>query len=250
METVLCDRLLPPSSASTNRGPMPDDAFRPADPAQAQDLSTLVSRARAVDAGAAVRLQARGRVLAVWVPVMSGETLLDQVPTVLGMRAIHLADPAEFDVVVEASAVLDRLARFRRPETEEQSGEGQDARIPLPPVTVQASWTGTMPGRSGWTRLADVPAEELAQTARDGMAAVENALPAQAGAAVLSTVRSRIWGTVQDRGYVAGAAFGAEVLGFNTSPQGAAAVAHWANGPWHRLSTPAGHVLARPASAL
>ncbi|WGH10257.1 hypothetical protein [Rothia kristinae] len=221
--------------------PTPEQSTAPvlrlADPRQARDLATLISRARALDEGAAVRLQAVGSVLAVWVPVMSGETLLEQVPTVLGMRAVHLSEPSRADATVQAAAVLDRMARVDR----------AGAALALPPITVRAAWSGAIPGTSGWKECGTVSAQRLEELARQGSRAVEQALPAQAGAAVLSTVRSRIWGTVgQPGGFVAGAAFGAKALGF----LGGGDVVVHAQGPWRRLSNRAGHLLARPAASL
>jgi hypothetical protein len=216
---------------------VPDASITLADPAQSKDLATLLSRARSIDDDAAVRLQARGAVLAAWVPVMSGETLLERVPTVLGMRALHLAGPAEVDLTVQASAMLDRLARQERTEGE----------IALPPVEVRAAWAGVVPPASGWQRAGAVGAEEIDAASREGMRAVEAALPANPGAAVLSTVRSRIWGTLDERGFVTGAAFGATVLGFNEDALG---FTLFTSGPWSRLSNRNGHILARSPAAL
>ncbi|MCP3425771.1 hypothetical protein NBM05_07055 [Rothia sp. AR01] len=216
---------------------MSDPSIMLADPAQSKDLATLLSRVRSIDDAAAVRLQARGSVLAAWVPVMSGETLLEQVPTVLGMRALHLAAPADLDLTVQASAILDRLAR------QEKAG----GVLTLPPVEVRAAWAGVVPPAAGWERAGTVSAEEIDTASREGMRAVEAALPANPGAAVLSTVRSRIWGTQDERGIVTGAAFGATVLGFNDAAE---AFELFTNGPWSRLSNRAGHILARRPAAL
>lgn len=213
------------------------DRLRLADIRQAKDLATFLSRVKTVDAAAAVRLQARGNTLAVWVPVMSAETLLDTVPTVLGMRALHLAQPAEADATVEASAVLDRLARIETTEGE----------LSIPPVTVTAAWAGIMPPSSGWEERGHLDAERVERVAREGIEAVESALPAHPGGAVVSTVRSRIWGQETDDGVVGGAMFGATVLGFNEGSEGFTV---YASGPWRRLSNSRGHIVAKPASAL
>ena len=153
------------------------------------------------------------------------------------MRAVHLSEPSRADATVQAAAVLDRMARVDR----------AGAALALPPITVRAAWSGAIPGTSGWKECGTVSAQRLEELARQGSRAVEQALPAQAGAAVLSTVRSRIWGTVeQPGGFVAGAAFGAKALGF----LGGGDVVVHAQGPWRRLSNRAGHLLARPAASL
>lgn len=216
---------------------MPQNALHLADSAQAKDLATLLSRARAIDPEAAVRLQARDRVLAVWVPVMSGETLLDQVPTVLGMRSVHLEEPSAVQDTVTAAALLDRLARLDR----------TGGLVEVPPVTVAAAWSGALPPSAGWEPVGTVGREEIDAAARAGAEAVREALPTNSGAAVVSTVRSRIWGSPTPQGFVGGAAFGADALGFNRDPEG---FRIFSSGPWHRLSNRLGHVLARPATAL
>ncbi|WP_030014433.1 hypothetical protein [Curtobacterium sp. S6] len=216
---------------------MRHDRLRLADIRQAKDLATFLSRVKTIEATAAVRLQARGRSLAVWAPVMSAETLLDTVPTVLGMRALHLAHQAEADATVEASAVLDRLARI----------ESTDGELSIPPATVTAAWAGVMPPTRGWTEQGRLDAESIERIARDGIRAVESALPVNPGNAVLSTVRSRIWGEESEDGVVSGAMFGATVLGFNETAEGFTV---YANGPWRRLSNSRGHIVAKPATAL
>ncbi|WP_178945614.1 hypothetical protein [Kocuria sp. TGY1127_2] len=208
-----------------------------ADLREAKDLATLLSRVRSIDSSSAVRLQAHGSVVAVWVPVMSAETLLEQVPTVLGMRALHLSEPSEIDVTVEAAAVLDRLARI------DKTG----GMIEIPPTTVHAPWSGIVPPSSGWIRQGHLDSETVETIARDGMSAVEQALPSNPGGAVVSTVRARIWGTATSFDMVSGAAFGATVLGFNESVKGFDV---YTCGPWHRISNESGHILSRPGSNL
>lgn len=212
-------------------------ALQFADLGQAKDLATLISRVRSIDSGAAVRLQARGNVLGVWVPVMSAETLLEQIPTVLGMRAIHLDVASEADVTVESAALLDRLARI----------EKTDGALDIPPVTVHAAWSGIIPPASRWSHVGTMSSGDVDAAAREGMSAVEQALPANPGGAVVSTVRARIWGSTTSFDMVTGAAFGATVLGFNDSGQDFDV---YQSGPWHRLSGPTGHILSRPGNTL
>ena len=63
----------------------------------------------------------------------------------------------------------------------------------MPPVTVNASWAGKSAPLSGWYEVGTVPVEEFHRGTAEGLEAVERALPENPGAAVLSTVRSRIW---------------------------------------------------------
>ena len=205
------------------------------DAAQAKDLATLLSRARHLDEQAAVRLQSRGAVLAAWVPVMTSATLLDELPTVIGMRAVHLARPTVCDLTVPAAAVLERLARL------EAKGWPNPLLLTAPPVTVAPAWAAAMPGSSGWVHRGQVSDQRLDQIARAGAEALEQALPKDPGQALVTTVRARIWGDPQDEGFPAGAAFGAAVLGFLGGGQSTL----YAQGPWARLSNARGHLIAR-----
>ena len=73
-----------------------------------------------------------GPVLAAYVCVLRPRLLGESTPTILGLRTMALAQPADTDVTVPLSAVLDRLAR---------AGE-DDVELPVPPVTVTESWAG------------------------------------------------------------------------------------------------------------
>ena len=84
--------------------------------AAAADLSTYISRARSLDTQAAIRLTARGSVLAVFACSLAPETMLDNTPTILGMRALNLAKPSTLDIVVDSAALLERLARIEESE--------------------------------------------------------------------------------------------------------------------------------------
>lgn len=103
--------------------------------AAAADLSTYISRARSLDTQAAIRLTARGSVLAVFACSLAPETMLDNTPTILGMRALNLAKPSTLDIVVDSAALLERLARI----------EESEMVLYLPPVTVHTEWAGACP---------------------------------------------------------------------------------------------------------
>ena len=81
------------------------------------DLQVFLSRAQRVEDGS-VRLIAGSGVLAVYVAVLVPAGLLDQSPTVLGLRtfALTAADdtaPVTFDAVVPVRSLLERLNRLQ-----------------------------------------------------------------------------------------------------------------------------------------
>lgn len=205
--------------------------------ADPRDLATFFSRARSIDNKAAVRLVSRGSALGAYVAVLAPATLLDPMPTVLGLRAVPLAEPAKVDLVVEAAAVLDRLARI----------EEEGLKLAMPPVTVTAAWAGVAPPLTGWEQVTSISASQLRTAAKAGMDAVEKALPANPGHAVVDTVRSRIWASPLEGIELpvpSGVAFAAEVLGFLPSKfEGQIPV--FVSHSWVRLNAPAGFVLAR-----
>lgn len=199
------------------------------------DLTTYVGRARVLDPDGAVRLQASARTLAVWVGVLRGRGLTGE-GTVLGLRVLPLAAPADLDKVVPLAAVSDRLAR----------GLAGGTRLPVPPTTVRAGWAAVSPPRSGWQPLGGVSTTVLAQAARDGIAEVAQGVPDGAGSAAVDQLRARVWGRALPTGggpdgLPAGVALGAHALGFLVGDTAQVLAA----GRWFRLSTPAGHVLVR-----
>jgi hypothetical protein len=197
------------------------------------DLSTYVARARRVDPDGAVRLVASGSVLAVYVsPVHGGGG-----PTVLGLRAAPLAEPAEADRTVPLAAVADRLARG--------FDAGGPAVLPVPPMTApDAGWAGVSPPRSGWEAVGAVDPVVLERAAREGVEEIARGAGEGSGSAAVARLRALVWGRELPGvpGVPAGAAYVADALGF-VAP-GDPVTLH-ACGPWRRLSTTRGHVLAR-----
>ena len=100
------------------------------------------------------------------------------------------------------------------------------------------------PPRRGWQALGVVDVALLAEAARAGVAEIAAGTPAGAGAAAVDRLRAAVWG----RGVPwleqtpAGAAFVADALGFLAADE---PVALNACGPWRRLTSSRGHVLAR-----
>jgi hypothetical protein len=207
------------------------------DAAARADLATFAGRARRVDAGGAVRLVAHGNVLAVTACALHGAGG----PTVLAMRTLVLATASDVDATVPVAALADRLARDEAAEP----GTGRFA-VPLPPAAaVTAAWAGILPPRRGWEQTGALPVAVLAEAAREGIAAVAAGTPPGAGAAAVTRLRAGVWGhpLAGHPGVPSGVAFAADAFGFLRAGAGDATL-HRA-GPWVRLSTPRGHVLAR-----
>ncbi|MGC1209269.1 MAG: hypothetical protein WA880_15075 [Ornithinimicrobium sp.] len=209
-----------------------------------QDLSTYVARARSLDAEGAIRLLARGAVLAAWVQVLPGQGMLGA-GLVLGLRVMQLDGAHDLDVTVPLGAVSDRLAR-------RQSTGDVSAALSVPPTTVSPSWAAISPPLSGWQPSGRITDAELFDAAREGIEAVAQGTPPGAGAAAVATLRSRVWGkmlpVVSDAqaepspGAPAGIGLAAYALGFAVPDQASQVLSR---GPWTRVKLRNGEVLAR-----
>ncbi|MCH6469987.1 hypothetical protein [Sinomonas terrae] len=198
------------------------------------DLRTFLARARAIDPAGAIRLQAVGTVLAMYVCVLRPRMLGERTPTVLGMRAMPLARAADVDTTVPMASVADRLARLADDGT----------LLDVPPSSVHVPWAAVTPPRGPWSPIGEVPAEVLAAAAAGGMAEVAAMVPEQPGAAMVDGARAAVWGREVDGadGLPAGAAFAAEALGFLRPTE---SLGMFESGPWLRISSLRGHVLCR-----
>ncbi|MBG0740924.1 hypothetical protein IV500_16230 [Paeniglutamicibacter antarcticus] len=215
----------------------PQPVLELADQGTVADLRTFVSRARAADDGA-TRLVAAGTVLAAYVCVMRPKLLGEGTPTILGLRTMALAVPADLDATVPLAAVSDRLARM----------SDDDVRLAVPPTTLHESWAGISAPRGGWERVTEIDPEELIRIAGDGAREVAQIIPANPGAMIVNNARAAVWGRLipgMVQALPAGAAFAAHVLGFLT-PGDTAVLFRSAR--WLRLSTGRGHVLIRPGA--
>ena len=225
-----------------------------------KDLATYISRALAVNPDAAIRLTARGRVLAVFACSLEPEDASSTAPVIMGMRALHLAAESTLDMIVQAQALQERLARLQKQAEEQTNEENPELVLYMPPVTVNAGWTGKAAPVRGWSEVGTVPVEEFARATAEGLEAVDRALPENPGAAVLTTVRSRIWSSPMVLEYLpafdgvqvpAGAAFALRVYGF--IPEGFTGelpvfAARVGSDEWLRIVAPAGMVLVRRGS--
>ena len=212
-------------------------AFNVQDALALEDLTTYLGRAARVEDGS-VRLIASGGILAVYVAVLYPAGLLDESPTVLGLRTFSLPEREEFDVVVPVASMLSRLERAK--------GESRDpaaaVRVSIPMQVNSVTWAAISPPRGGWTALAAPGADVLDAIARAGIDEVATAIPTGTGEAIVHKVRSQVWGKpVPGFDYVpAGAAFAALSLGF-LNPGDTVTV--FETGPWTRVTTRGGHVL-------
>jgi hypothetical protein len=207
------------------------------DPRDLADLRTFATRAKSIDDGA-IRFQASGPVLAAYVCVLRPRLLGEATPTILGLRTMALAQPAETDVTVPLSAVLDRLAR---------AGEN-DVELPLPPVHITEPWAGVGAPRGGWELLGTLQDAELRQSAEAGITEVAAIMPDKPGALIVNNARAAVWGRELPGagGLPAGAAFAALTLGFLADGEQRL----YRAGRWFRLSGTRGHVLARTGSGV
>ncbi|AKT51507.1 hypothetical protein [Arsenicicoccus sp. oral taxon 190] len=200
------------------------------DAGTATDLRTFVSRAASVDRDGAVRLQAQGTVLAAYAAVLPGAGLSAD-GLVLGLRTMRLAVPADLDVTVPVSGLLDRFAR----------SEGEA--LPVPPTELSVSWAGVAPPRVGWVPFGRVSADELRAAAQQGIAEVARGTDGRAGALAVAELRRRTWARPMEareaEGVPSGLAFAAQVLGFVGEDPGTV----YRCGRWLRLTTRGGHVL-------
>ncbi|WP_022872553.1 hypothetical protein [Nesterenkonia alba] len=219
---------------------MPHDQLSFADAASLQDLGTYVTRAKKIQEQG-IRLQAAGRVLAAWVPVMTPGSLQSTLPAVLGLRTMALAEESRADVTVELGSISERLARMSPAETV----------FPLPPSQIHVPWAAVTPPRSGWEPRGTVTDALLRETAEEGIAEIARAVPDTAGAHVVEQVRQNVWGRpltpaseAEDLHIPAGAAFGAYSLGFLSRSEHAATEVHTL-GRWVRLSSAGGFILSR-----
>ena len=204
------------------------------------DLHTYLQRAGRVEDGS-VRLVAGSGILAVYTAILYPRGILDESPTVLGLRTFALADTEEFDSVVPMRSLVERIVRARG-----ELADGDESRpvtMSRPPEVNTVTWAGISPPRGGWRPLGQTDAATLEAAARAGIAEVAAAVPTGTGEQLVQRVRSEVWGRgIEGLEYIpAGAAFAAYSLGF----LGDDTISIFETGPWTRLSSRRGHVLVR-----
>jgi len=211
------------------------------------DLHVFLGRAVRVDDGS-VRLIAGSGVLAVYVAVLHPAGLLDESPTVLGLRTFALTStdpdkaPEDFDVVVPVRSLLMRVEGLLQSAAAADVAEPITVTIPMEVNTV--SWAAISPPRGGWGAVRSTEWNVLDAAARKGIDEVAAAIPSGTGEQIVHRVRTEIWGRpIDGLDFVpAGAAFAALSLGFLGEGD---AVSIYESGPWTRLTTKRGHVLVK-----
>ena len=211
-------------------------SFTLADAATTGDLQVFLSRAARIEEGS-VRAIAGSGVLAVYAAVVYPIGLLDESPTVLGLRTVALIGSDSFDVVVPIASLLSRVDRALA-----AAGDGP-VTIELPMEVNTVTWAAISPPRGGWRLVPPTDSARLETAARDGIAQVAEAVPDGAGEQIVRRVRAEVWGRPIDglEHVPAGAAFAAYSLGFLGEDQ----VKLYETGPWTRLTTTRGHVLVK-----
>lgn len=228
------------------------DTFSLVDSLALGDLQVFLGRAARIDDGS-VRLIGGSGVLAVYVAVLHPVGLLDEVPTVLGLRTFALsggagapgADPAggaagdALDVVVPIRSLLARLESVQDRAAQDV---GSPVTVTLPAAVSTVTWAAISPPRGGWHALPNVDGAALESAARSGIEEIAAALPQDAGQPVVQKLRSEVWGRpLPDHDHIpAGAGFAAVSLGFLGESD---TVSVFESGPWTRLTTKRGHVL-------
>ena len=208
------------------------------------DLHVFLGRALRVEDGS-VRLIAGSGVLAVYVSVLHPAGLLDQSPTVLGLRTFALTstggEPDTFDSVVPVRSLLARVEGLLASAADTV---GVPVVVSLPMEVNTVTWAAISPPRGGWHPLPATQGDVLDAVARRGIDEVAAAVPTGTGEQIVHRVRTEIWGRpIDGMDHVpAGAAFAALSLGFLGEGD---AVSIYESGPWTRLTTRRGHVLVK-----
>ncbi|EYT63547.1 MULTISPECIES: hypothetical protein [Curtobacterium] len=223
------------------------NSFTLPDAASLGDLRTYLGRAARIEDGS-VRLIADSGVLAVYTAILYPLGLLDELPTVLGLRTFSLTEPASIDTVVPLQSLLERLRLLAETQDAEHA-EGADPtratpiEVELPHEVHTVTWAAISPPRGGWVPLPDVSPELLRRATRDGIAEVADAVPSNSGEAIVRRIRAEVWGRPVPgvEHLPAGAGFAGESLGF----LGHDPVRLFETGPWSRLTTSRGHVLVK-----
>lgn len=191
-----------------------------------------------------MRLIGGGGVLAVYSAVLYPVGLLDETPTVLGLRTFALSSREAFDAVVPVRSLLQRVERAQELAVAAiESGREEPVTVGLPMQVHTATWAAISPPRGGWRAIPDVDSALLAEVARAGIAEVAATVPDAVGEAIVRKVRAEVWGReIPGVEYLpAGVAFAAVSLGF----LGDDPVRAFETGPWTRLTTARGHVLVK-----
>ena len=230
------------------------NSFQLLDEQTALDLRSYLTRAKKMDQKGTVRLRAFGTLLTAYVAPLFPAAILDEGPTVLGLRTMELKSEAEISILVPIQSVLDRIAfELEKPATEldgisfELEKPTSDERFVFEMTsTERVPWAGVSPPRTGWVQTGVLREEFLTSTAKKGVTEVAETIPESVGGPIAARIRAEVWGRAIDveSKVPAGAAFAAAGLGFLVKDQD---VPIFHSQGWVRLSTEFGHVLSKEA---
>lgn len=216
------------------------NTFQLLDEQTALDLKSYLTRAKKMDQKGTVRLRAFGTLLTAYVAPLFPAAILDDGPTVLGLRTMELKSEAEINILVPIQAVLDRIAfELEKPVSDDRFVFDMAS-------TERVPWAGVSPPRTGWVETGVLREELLTSTAKKGIAEVAETIPESVGGPIAARIRAEVWGRAIDveSKVPAGAAFAAAGLGFLVKDQD---VPIFYSQGWVRLSTEFGHVLSKEA---
>ncbi len=216
------------------------------DVASLGDLRTYLGRAARVEDGS-VRLIADSGVLAVYTAILYPLGLLDELPTVLGLRTFSLAEPATIDAVVPLASLQERLRLLAEAQDAEHA-EGADPtratpiEVELPLEVNTVTWAAISPPAVGGSRCPT--SRRSSSSAPRRPASPRSPRPSRrTPGRDRPPGPSEVWGRPipMIEHLPAGAGFAGESLGF----LGHDPVRVFETGPWSRLTTSRGHVLVK-----
>ena len=131
------------------------NTFQLLDEQTALDLKSYLTRAKKMDQKGTVRLRAFGTLLTAYVAPLFPAAILDDGPTVLGLRTMELKSEAEINILVPIQAVLDRIAfELEKPATGNRFVFDMAS-------TERVPWAGVSPPRTGWVEAGTLREELL-----------------------------------------------------------------------------------------
>jgi hypothetical protein len=142
----------------------------------ARDLQVFLGRAGRVEDGSARVIVANG-VLAVYVAIFYPVGLLDQAPTVLGLRTFEVVDTDDFDAVVPVGSFLERIAR----RLDQSADDADPVTVTLPMEVHTVTWAAISPPRGGWAQVGPTTVDLLETVAKAGISEVAEAIPTGTG---------------------------------------------------------------------
>ncbi len=214
-------------------------------PAVAGDLLSFLGRARRVIDGN-TRIVASDGFAQCYVGILMPRGLLDQTPTVLGLRVAEIPADQQFDQVVPIESLMHRIEHALEQQDVDPSDKKArhaEVEVALPSAAPSIQWPAITPPREGWKRRMGIPASQLGDVARRGIEAISEAIPDSVGESVLQKVRSEVWGQPipHKKSIPWAAGFAADALGLLDQRS----LAVHTSGHWIRLSALHGYVLVK-----